>query len=107
MSNKESIKDLLQGISEENADVITTNFEQIMKEKVSRKLAEMKKSIAKNMFKEETVLEEETIEVKPQGNKFKIVKLSGDFGDSLKVGALLTSTEMDDLSEMGIVIKEL
>ena len=104
-----SVKDLLQGIEEENADAITTHFEEIVKQKVSTKLKEMKKEVAQKMFKEsieESTLEEETLEVKAQGNKFKVTKVMGDFGDTLKVGEMLSSQELDDLSEMGIVINK-
>lgn len=115
-----SVRDLIDAIASGDSQATQSAFDAEMLSRVASRMETMRLDVAKNMFKAEQAVSEETElaeeAIKPassnhihvqrvENNKYKVHAVGKNFADGIKVGEHLSDSELDDFQEMGGKIK--
>jgi hypothetical protein len=108
-----STRKLIDAIHDGDSINIQAAFESAMASRIAERLDDMRRQVARNMFKEavssdskHTKVGDNHIHVSDAGNgKYKVHAVGKNFAHGIKVGEHLTDTDLDDFTELGGKIK--
>jgi hypothetical protein len=110
-----STRKLIDAIHDGDSIAIQAAFESAMASRIAEQLDDMRRQVARNMFKEaansgskSTKVGDNHIHVSDAGNgKYKVHAVGKNFAHGIKVGEHLSDTELDDFTELGGKIKHI